>query len=929
MLESGIDPKAMRAFEIALLRGDAHALEPHRCPAAIALVKGDFAPALQLSPALSALQSTNTDTTQHSPLEHYISGVACLLVFVRENWAGPRLLASNSDRSESIEDAVNVHRLSRDGEDIALSLRNSNFLIAARALLVEQLPRLISAGATLAPWWATRVVLAHHACMSVPTPSIQSELFALFARFLGPSAARTRFLFADAVPMKRQRVNDSADDDDDELFPDMGDCVDEEDEQRCVLPSTASEGAEVGVTSLAVLAHVELALAQRSFYDPDGASETIQRAAEIARIEVSVAGELGTRTKYQQKPTAQLVARAYQLLDAGADTAQRQVLTGLAYVFPRDDSDESGIANQLPLPTNVPVNDSDALGYIKLVDENRAGKDNEDGVADEGVHELGPAIEELTPVDQVVVLALAAIVRARNADHLLTYQQMAPYVNLVLKNENSVFGTSSLTQMKALVERVSFESDRGRYLERCMSQMETVAKFIDDDMQSASKEVRDAAIAERSFLTFAAGIPPHWELKKQLAMSLGKIGLVKAAMEIFKELEFWDELVDCHRLIGNIGAANDLVTSQLKALDDAVSSASAAMRNADNLDAARARKERAVMARAARRPRLLCVLGDVTRDIKYFELAWSESGQRYTRSKRALGRFYMDGKQWAKAVEHFKIALSINPLFPDVWFSYGCASLEINDFRTAAEAFTHVIRQTPDFAEGWNNLARSLVDLGRKKEALKALCESARLMRDSWRIWDNVLTLATELHSTLDSLRALERLLTIRGREAVIARPLCRVVEDVIRLARSSNKDERAEAGVLCRRLLKVLGQATTIVSTNASVWEAYSELHALVPQAGGAQKAFDCRLKQVRVLVGEGEWNRTKLAFRQMVVASITLSELAMQVAERTVLRSAELHMQSIIEQTKADFKDDVGFERIQETMSHLKKSSQPQVLS
>lgn len=908
----------MRSFEIALLRADATTLRAHNCPAAVALVCGDFEPALHLPSALTALKSRSVDSDGYSPKEHYVSGVACLLSFVRDNWAGPR----QSSLASSTEDIVHVQQLSRDGEDVASSLRSVNLLIGARFLLVDQLSTLVAAGCSLAPWWAARVVLAHNSCLSAPTPTLQAELFSLFSRFLGPTAARTRFLFADALPFKRPRSDDAVqardEEDDHELLPVVDSFADEEDEMHCVLPSAASDKDDPEVISLAVLAHVELALAQRAFFDPEGASSSISCAANIARMEIIVKGELGTRTKYQGNPTAQLIARTYQMQSSTLNPIKRDMLTGLDCVFPGDTTGKSDIMNQIPLPTNVPVNDSDALGYIKLVNN----EEDSDGTKSKG-NELGPEIHDLTPVDQLVVLALSAIVRAQNVEHLLTFQQMAPYVNLVLKNENSVFGTSSLAQIRALVVRVSFESDRGRFLERCMTQMETIAKFIDDNMESASEEVRNAATAERCFVAFASGVPPHWELKKQLAISLGKIGLVKSAMEIFKELEFWDELIDCHRLIGNIGAAQDLVQSQLKQLDDAVSKESSVIDSSDDKKADRLRKERAELIRATRRPRLLCVLGDVTRETKYFEQAWSESGERYTRAKRALGRFCIDTGLWKAAIEHFQTALAINPLFPEIWFSYGCAALEIDDSRTAAEAFTHVIRQTPDYAEGWNNLARALVDLGRKKEALKALCESARLMRDSWRVWENVLMLATELRSTLEALHALERLLELRNRDANIEHAICCVVEDVIRLAQSSKKEERFNAGSLCRRLLKILGKATTIVSTNASVWEAYSELHALVPEAGGCKKAFDCRLKQVRVLVAEAEWNREKPAFRRMVVASIRLCELAMEVDENTVLRAAELHLLSVLEQTQADFRNDTGFVRLGEAKRLLKEAS------
>jgi len=843
-----VKPHIDRAFERALLRADADELLSY-CPIAASVARGDFAQALAMP-----LVNDASNFANYPPRSVYVAGVACILSFLQQNWAGPK----SPPQSSSNDQDISFH-LIRDGEDVAPGIRTPHLLLAARSLLVDASPLLLSAGAQLSPWWAARVLLAHNAVLSAPTPSIQSQLFQLFARFLGPSAARTRFLFADILPSKRK--------------------------------------AEESENALAVLAHLELALAQRVFYDPEGALNSIRRACELAQIEISVGGELGTRTKYQQKATAQLIAHAYQAANSGVESSQRHLLTGLALIFPKAEKSET----ELPLPINVPVNDSDALGYIKLSEIESNSEGNE---------KLGPEIPDLTPLDQAIVLAHASITQARNAQHILTDQQTAPYVNLVLVNENSRFGTCSLVQMKALVLRASIESDRGRYLERCMTQMESVNKFIDDDMCGFSSEAKNAAALERTVFSFASDIPPYWELKKELAVSLGKIGLVKSAMDIFKELEFWDELVDCHRLLGNVGAAKELISSQLALLDQAVTDAST-----------REEKERAGMKRSVRRPRLLCVLGDVTRDISHFETAWNESGKRYTRAKRSLGRYCVDVGRWSDAIVHLRDALQLNPLYPDIWFSYGCAALELNDMKSAAEAFTQVVVQTPDFGEGWNNLARALTEQGKRKEALGAASQAARVMRESWRVWDNVLTLAIQTRSLTEGLRALERILELRGRDANLGKPLKILAMEVLDETRSKDEASRKEALPLCKRLIRILGKSTAIVSTDAAIWEAYAEVHELLRDDDGIRKGFDCRLRQVRVLRNEGTFRRSLPAFRKMVIASITLCDRCVEVGDISLMKLAEMHGESILEETKDEFGKDIGFRGLQKSTTEVKE--------
>ncbi|CDF40144.1 unnamed protein product [Chondrus crispus] len=581
------------------------------------------------------------------------------------------------------------------------------------------------------------------------------------------------------------------------------------------------------------------------------------------------------------------------------------------------DKNDLGHSGSLPLPKNVPVNDSDVLGYIQLTGDKEsvvtasdAGNESDD---EEEQVTLAEEKEHLSPIQQALALGKAAVVRARNASHILTKEEMAPYVNLVIQNRTSPLGTSSIVQVRALMLRVKFERERGRYLERCMSQLEEIARFVDDPIASMDEDGRHAAVAERNMLLFASAVPTRWELKKELAISFGRIGLVKSAMEIFEKLEYWDELVDCHRLIGNLGHAEALVREQLDLLDRAVVEDGMPGEAEIASGVLNFGAKGAVHARAARRPRLLCVLGDVTRNKEHFETAWTESGGKYARAKRALGRMSVEAEQWEDAVGHFKQALDINSLFPDVWFTYGCAAIQIQNMKVAAHAFTRVVQQTPEHGEAWNNLARVLHEIGKKKEALKALSEAARRKRDSWHIWENMLMLATEIRASPEIVRAMEVLLQLRGKDGIVVESIGVAVAEVIRMMESDDIEDKAHVGPVCRKLLKVLGHSTTLVSTNPSIWAAYAQLHELVPVDGGKQKAFDCRLKQVRSLVAQDKWKSELRGFRHMALASDSLVRDAILSENSLNLRAARLHLTSVIEQTSADFLQDEGFSRLQ----------------
>lgn len=146
------------------------------------------------------------------------------------------------------------------------------------------------------------------------------------------------------LPMKRLREEETAANEDNSL-PDMDGAADEEDEIQCILP----EPKRPEENSLIVLAYLELAVAQRSFYDSEGATDSFNRATEFARMDVSVRGELGMRTKYQQNATAQLIARAYNAMGLGDGDAQRTYFTGLSMIFPRlNSSSDTDACETLP-----------------------------------------------------------------------------------------------------------------------------------------------------------------------------------------------------------------------------------------------------------------------------------------------------------------------------------------------------------------------------------------------------------------------------------------------------------------------------------------------------------------------------------------------------------------------------------------------------
>ena len=54
---------------------------------------------------------------------------------------------------------------------------------------------------------------------------------------------------------------------------------------------------------------------------------------------------------------------------------------------------------------------------------------------------------------------------------------------------------------------------------------------------------------------------------------------------------------------------------------------------------------------------------------------------------RQLGRYYFFENKMEKAIECYTKALDINKLYPDTWFTLGCAYMRLEDYKNASFAF--------------------------------------------------------------------------------------------------------------------------------------------------------------------------------------------------------------------------------------------------
>lgn len=162
-----------------------------------------------------------------------------------------------------------------------------------------------------------------------------------------------------------------------------------------------------------------------------------------------------------------------------------------------------------------------------------------------------------------------------------------------------------------------------------------------------------------------------------------------------------------------------------------------------------------------------------------YERAWEVSKCRYSRAQRSLGRHYLAIHDLTKADEAYMKSLKISPQNHSTWFALGSVRLQLEDWMGAVSAFGRAIQIEEKDAESWSNLAVALLRLPPQTslnnssfsdpnheyqdivdnegimsvpnpqkhimEAFVALKRAAVLKRDSYRIWQNLLTVAIKL----------------------------------------------------------------------------------------------------------------------------------------------------------------------------------------
>ncbi|CAL5348892.1 unnamed protein product [Camellia sinensis] len=662
-------------------------------------------------------------------------------------------------------------------------------------------------------------------------------------------------------------------------------------------------------------------------------------SAEVASgLQLSVTGALGIRTVHQIEPKAQ------RLLVANPSTLNDAVeLYSLSLELHKNASSIDG--DKFLRHPRETCEASDVLMAPRFIEDDKGSENSAQGTGSGG---SGTA--PLKAIQQAVALAFCLSIEKSTPHDEMQRWEMAPYIEAVDSQLSSYF----IIRCFCDILRIRWESTRSRTKERALLMMDKLVQGVYES---------SPGVAQRIYYCFGAYIPTIPALRKEYGELLVGCGLIGEAVKVFEDLELWDNLIYCYRLLEKKAAGADLIKMRLSEMPND--------------------------------PRLWCSLGDITNNDACYEKALEVSGNRSARAKRSLARSAYNRGDYEKSKILWASAMALNSLYPDGWFALGAAALKARDVEKALDAFTSAVQLDPENGEAWNNIACLMTNntlplmitsrFGKKlrkesinileqhdieelwhmikkknKEAFIAFKEALKFKRNSWQLWENFSHVAADVGNFSQFNQALEAtkkvldmtsnkrsdsqflermMLEIEGRSLTkhshshlatnnhnYTDQIRPADSDVTCANESTDSEVRLaeirETDYLVEFLGKILQQIVRS-GGGSEMWGLYARWHKL---KGDLTMCSEALLKQVRSYQGSDLW-KDKDRFKKFAHASLELCKVYVEIfsctGSRQQLFAAEMHLKNIIKQA-GSFSDMEEFTDLQASLDEVRMKLQ-----
>lgn len=641
------------------------------------------------------------------------------------------------------------------------------------------------------------------------------------------------------------------------------------------------------------------------------AKEDVKSAKEASGFNYALSGALGKRTKFQQTDISQLVVFAKS---RESDDSPTESISGAL-------KDSTLLAQDQTGPTALDLNDDTLLESIQYTSDKV-----ENSALPAKLADLQPDQQpQLSPLDQITLLTEATIKDTYSPLDKLNSEEILPYAVRVLSDKP----TNWQIYTQALLVRSRIESHRSRTQERSVLQLQAIVDQIIADTQEKpsdengvpeirvtqflprAKASESAPVPERLRYLYQLSSPTRWEIETELAFAWATAGSLISALDIFKRLKLWAEVALCYHSVGQEDKARQVVRRQLcyssKGPEMDVYDIDADPVATENWDG-----EIRTPA-PPHSPRLWCILGDLESDPSCWERAWEISNHRYARAQRTLGEYYSKKGDLEKAREAYMNATIVNRQNNETWSRLGDIDLATGNWDGAVVAFQQSIMIDDTDSKTYSNLGSALLSkyselislqklvtvteededevtevLDKKespkdilRQALAAYKRGASIAHDNWKIWDNVVTIASRMTppSFPDLLLGLRNVIRIRspavGETAIDIDVLRALVGEVI--SREKIEGDAKGKGVyepprgsLARAVMEVMRtEVVPLITARAELWTLEEKLSLYRRDYGGA---LACAEKAWRLGTKGEEWVQEVEGWRAVVAVTDNL---------------------------------------------------------
>ena len=408
-----------------------------------------------------------------------------------------------------------------------------------------------------------------------------------------------------------------------------------------------------------------------------------------------------------------------------------------------------------------------------------------DEIFDNILHEK-PILDDKTFIDRKLTLEENIIIVALIKNTIKSFA-----MDEMLRNQLIAYLTKSIESLSnwsmtivSLLFRSGIEFKIMKKMERAMLQCEAIV----NDWKS-----KTTPLYERVKYSYFLNFPNYLNIIKEFAVNYQSIGSFMSAAALLEECGLIEEAMESKACCGN----QDQALLLYEKLDDE-------------------RKNS---------PKMLCILGDIYKDIKYYERALKESDNKSVRALKALGFYYFKKKQLDKCLEYYTKAVKLNEMSLFAWKNMGFIYMTKKEHKEAIRCYQKALFINQD-AEIWGNLSVLYTNEKEHKKALHAIKEATQLNGRNWAMWSNMMTFALKCNQYNDFVKACLKIVDL-GQAVQIKDYFLMQFYEILQKVFSVKNDENSirQVELLLRSTKKIFEILKKVRYDSEGIWIEYTKI--------------------------------------------------------------------------------------------------------